>query len=156
MTFDCRVPKWNSLLFCVLYLCWVRILYFEMYLVVVLKWKGPERKQSFQRFIFIVRHYIWKNVTSLVVLVKPPRIFWAQVKWCHNSKNDRVAIFIEMIVFFEEFALKGLSEILLSCGNSNSCNFLSASISWVIFHFYTYLQYSISCNVFMWHFYSGK
>lgn len=156
MTFYCLVPKWNNLLFCVLYLCWVRILYFEVHLVVVLKWKMTERRQSLQRFFLSVRYYIWKNLTSAVVLVKLPSIFRTQMKWCNKSKNDHVTIFIEIILWricLERIQVKCFypPEILTHTTFS-----LSVSISWVIFHLYTYLQYPIFCNVFMWHFYSGK
>ena len=98
MTFCCLAPEWNSLLFCILYLHWVRILHFEVYLDIVLKWERTEmkRKKTIIQNIFLLRHYIWKNRISSVVWMKLLYIF--RLKWILiGSKNYHVAFFIEMI-----------------------------------------------------------
>lgn len=110
------------------------------------RWQKKD-KPSKDLFL-IVRYYIWKDLTSAVVLVKLPRIFRTQMKWCNNSKNDRVTIFIEIILWRicpERIQVKCFYPVEILTHTTFSP---PVSISWVIFHFYTYLM------EYLFHFYT--
>lgn len=77
-----------------------------------------------------------------MVLAKLSRIFRTQVK-CSNSKNEYVAIFIEVIFFSEEFAFKWFKSFYAVEILTRTTPYLSVSIAWVISKFYTYLHYPI-------------